>query len=182
MTIALGIDFGTSGARAIALALPSNIALAQHETSNTQVKIVAETNLIFPANIPVNNLASIWQESLFTLISQIPEDIRQQITRISIDGTSSTVFLCDRFGVPIGIPLIYNDDRAKEIVSSIHQQAPENHPVISATSSLAKLLWLLDTYGDSQDYYLLHQADWLGFLLHQQIGISDYHKIGRAHV
>ncbi len=170
MTIALGIDFGTSGARAVALALPSNIGI------NTQRQIVAETNLIFPANIPVNNLATIWQESLFTLISQIPKDIRQQITKIAIDGTSSTVLLCDHAVVPLGIPLVYNDDRAREMVAAIRQQAPENHPVISATSSLAKLLWLLDTYGDSKDYYLCHQADWLGYLLHQQIGISDYHN------
>lgn len=170
MTIALGIDFGTSGARAIALASGRNISI------NTQRQIVAEANLIFPANIPVDSLTSIWQQSLFNLISQIPQDIRQQITRISINGTSSTVLLCDRSGVPLGIPLLYNDDRAKEMVFQIRQQAPENHPVLSATSSLAKLLWLLDTYGDSMDYYLLHQADWLSFLLHQQIGISDYHN------
>ncbi len=162
MTIALGIDFGTSGARAIAI--------------NTQQQIVAETNLIFPANINLENLSSIWQKSLYKLIRQVPQDIRQQITRIGINGTSSTVLLCNDQGSLRSIPLLYNDDRAKEMVSQIRQQAPENHPVISATSSLAKLLWLLDTYGDSEDYYLLHQADWLGYLLHQQIGISDYHN------
>ena len=162
MSVALGIDFGTSGARAI--------------TINSQRQIVTETNLIFPVNISLENLSINWEKSLFKLISQIPQHVRQQITRISIDGTSSTVLLCDRRGYPLGIPLLYNDDRAKEMVSQIRQQAPENHPVISATSSLAKFLWLLNTYGDNPDYYLLHQADWLGFLLHQQIGISDYHN------
>ena len=60
--------------------------------------------------------------------------------------------------------------------------APTNHPVISATSSLAKLLWWqtnLDNLGDNlefADLYFLHQADWLSFLLHGQLGISDYHN------
>ncbi len=164
MSVALGIDFGTSGARAIAI--------------NAQRQIIAETNVVFPANIPAGSLTSIWSKSLFILIKQIPEDIRRQITRISINGTSSTVFLCNDQGGHRSTILLYNDDRAKEIVPHIRQQAPENHPVISATSSLAKLLWLFRNYLDDDDptYYLLHQADWLGYLFHRKIGISDYHN------
>lgn len=55
--------------------------------------------------------------------------------------------------------------------------APPNHTVLSATSSLAKLLWFLqNTKGPIDNSYFLHQADWLAFLLHRQLGISDYHN------
>jgi len=162
MTVALGIDFGTSGARAIAI--------------NTQQEIIAETSLVFPQNSNLKDLPKIWQQSLFQLIGQIPEIVRSQITKIAIDGTSSTVLLCDRTGFPLESPLLYKDDRAKDFVQKIQEQAPINHPVISATSSLAKLLWFIEIHGNSTDYFLLHQADWLAFLLHQQIGVSDYHN------
>jgi len=162
MSLALGIDFGTSGARAIVI--------------DAQGEIIVEASLIFPANISLDSLTVVWQETLFNLIAQIPEPVRQQITKIAIDGTSSTVLLCDRHGVPVGIPLLYNDDRAKAARGKFRDQVPPNHLVISATSSLTKLVWLAETYGNSADYYLLHQADWLAFLLHQQIGISDYHN------
>jgi len=165
MTYALGIDFGTSGVRAVVI--------------NLQLEIVAEVDLSFPANTNSADLSSlplVWQQSLFNILEKIPKLIRQQVTRIAIDGTSSTVMLIDSEGVPVGIPLLYNDDRGQELVKQISIKAPANHLVISATSSLSKLLWLLATYGNSADYYLLHQADWLGFLLHQQLGISDYHN------
>ena len=165
MTYALGIDFGTSGVRAVVI--------------NLQLEIVAEVDLSFPTNTNSADLSSlplVWQQSLFDILEKIPKLIRQQVTRIAIDGTSSTVMLIDYQGVPVGIPLLYNDDRGQELVKQISIKAPANHLVISATSSLSKLLWLLATYENSPDYYLLHQADWLGFLLHQQLGISDYHN------
>ncbi|NJL89693.1 MAG: FGGY-family carbohydrate kinase [Coleofasciculaceae cyanobacterium SM2_1_6] len=165
MTLALGIDFGTSGVRAVVI--------------NSQLEIVAEADLSFPANInstDLSRLPLVWQQSLFAVLEKISKLIRQQVTRIAIDGTSSTVMLCDRQGSILGIPLLYNDDRAQELVKQISLKAPANHLVISATSSLSKLLWLHANYGNSPDYYLLHQADWLGFLLHQQLGLSDYHN------
>ncbi|MGK7896371.1 MAG: FGGY-family carbohydrate kinase, partial [Xenococcus sp. (in: cyanobacteria)] len=48
--------------------------------------------------------------------------------------------------------------------------------VISATSSLAKLLWWQKQTIFSQAVDFLHQADWLSFLLHGKLGISDYHN------
>jgi sugar (pentulose or hexulose) kinase len=49
--------------------------------------------------------------------------------------------------------------------------------VVSATSSLAKLLgWSQTLASFNTARFLLHQADWLAFLLHGQLGISDYHN------
>lgn len=161
MNYYLGIDFGTSGARAI--------AIDQAQTIVAQVK--------YPfGNLASENLADIWQRALYSLLEQIPIEIRKEIRAIAINGTSSTVLLCDRVGTPLDKPILYNDNRGVTVLEQIKEIAPANHVVISATSSLAKLFWWQQQTIFSQAAYLLHQADWLGFLLHGKLGISDYHN------
>ncbi|MBF2086764.1 FGGY-family carbohydrate kinase [Thermoleptolyngbya sp. C42_A2020_037] len=160
----LGIDFGTSGARAIA-------------TDNSG-EILSQTSIPFP-NSPAESLTDLWQDTLFALIAQIPAEIRQTLAAIALDGTSSTVLLCDDAGIPLVEPLLYNDSRGAEMLDQVRAIAPPQHTVLSATSSLAKLLWLLSTLPPSPNApppHLLHQADWLAFLLHGRLGISDYHN------
>jgi sugar (pentulose or hexulose) kinase len=158
----LGIDFGTSGARGIVI--------------DATGVVQAEVQCTFAAT-PLTELTAIWQNTLYRLIEQIPTPIRQNVTRIAIDGTSATVLLCDRQGTPITEPLLYNDGRGIEVIEQLKQIAPANSVVLSATSSLAKLLWLIHHTPDTiENYHFLHQADWLGFLLHGQLGISDYHN------
>jgi D-ribulokinase len=156
----LGIDFGTSGARAIAI--------------NTHKQIQAETHIRFEQ--PPPDLADYWRTTLFKLICQVPPDIRQNIQSIAIDGTSSTVLLCDQQGNPLDAPILYNDDRAAAVLPQVKAIAPSNHPVISATSSFAKLLWWAVSPLASTSAYFLHQADWLAFGLHGRLGITDYHN------
>ncbi|MBD2056118.1 FGGY-family carbohydrate kinase [Oculatella sp. FACHB-28] len=158
----VGIDFGTSGARAIAI--------------NTHQQIQAQTSFRFEDD---QDLATIWQTALFTLLEQLPVEIRQQLKAIAINGTSSTVLICDARGIPLDQPILYNDARGMAVMDQVKTIAPPNHTVISATSSLAKLLWwatCTEVMCVSSEAYFLHQADWLAFLLHGQLGISDYHN------
>jgi len=157
----LGIDFGTSGARAIAIDCQRNI-IATKQASFTQI-------------VP-DNLSKTWESTLLELIAEIPLSVRKNIKAIAIDGTSSTVLLCDSLGKSITAPLLYNDSQGKEVLDKIKEIAPPNHVVVSATSSLAKLLWWKQQPYFNQAKYLLHQADWLGYLLHGKLGISDYHN------
>ena len=161
MNYYLGIDFGTSGGRAIAI--------------NEEKTIVSQVNYPFHNSAP-NNLAVVWQGALYSLLEQIPISLRKQIKAIAINGTSSTVLLCDRAGQPLDNPILYNDNRGIAVLEDIKNIAPANHVVISATSSLAKLLWWQKQAVFSQATYFLHQADWLSFLLHGKLGISDYHN------
>ncbi len=161
MNYYLGIDFGTSGARAIAI--------------NQEQTIVSQVKYPFNNSAP-DNLADFWQETLYFVIEQIPIEIRKQIKAIAINGTSSTVLLCDKSGNPLDHPLLYNDSRGVAVLEQIKNIAPANHVVMSATSSLAKLLWWQKQAIFSQAAYFLHQADWLSFLLHGKLGISDYHN------
>lgn len=154
----LGFDFGTSGARAIVIDFEGTIQ--------------AEARYEFEAAADWH----IWQKALFSLIEQIPGKLRQEIRAIAINGTSSTVLLCDRTGNPVDTPLLYNDARGVAVIESLIAIAPPNHTVLSATSSLAKLIWMKQLPSFTAAKYFLHQADWLAFLLHGCLGISDYHN------
>lgn len=157
VSTALGIDFGTSGARAIAI--------------NAKGEILASARR--PLAQP--NDPQEWAAVLWELIQAIPLKVRQEIRRLAIDGTSATVLLCSPEGEPISAALLYNDDCARDYLKVLEGIAPAHHVVLSATSSLVKLLWLREHYPTAVGC-LLHQADWLAFLLHGQVGISDWHN------
>ena len=115
----------------------------------------------------------------FTLIERIPQELRRAVRAIAIDGTSSTVLLCNQTGRPVAAPLLYNDGRGVAVMEILKAIAPPNHVVLSATSSLAKLLWWQQAKKLNEEAscgYFLHQADWLAFLLHGRLGVSDYHN------
>jgi sugar (pentulose or hexulose) kinase len=159
MNYYLGIDFGTSGARAIVI--------------NQENQVLSEHKIPF---IKDNFLDKIWEKTLFYLLAEIPRNLRQKLSAIGINGTSATVLLCDSQGNVIDEPILYNDNRAKEILDNLREIVPQDHLVLSATSSLAKLYWWSKQEIFSSARYFLHQADWLAFLLHGKLGISDYHN------
>jgi sugar (pentulose or hexulose) kinase len=154
MTVALGIDFGTSGARLVAIDTDRNV-------------LWWRTRAILNGE---------WRETIFDLMRSIPAEIAVRVSRIAIDGTSSTVVLCDASGQIIGTPLLYNDSRSAAVLERVREIAPANHTVISATSSLAKLFWVATQPDFDRGRYLLHQADWLAAQLHGKLGWSDYHN------
>jgi D-ribulokinase len=166
MDCALGIDFGTSGARAIVI------------DADRQIQFQVAVGLAHP------DRPELWRSALFDLITQIPAPLRQRLGAIAVDGTSSTVLMCDGSGTPLGDVLMYNDDRGRDQLDWLRTMvfdrpeviAPPHHTVLSATSSLAKLLWLRKQPECSAARYFLHQADWIAALLHGQWGVSDYHN------
>jgi len=153
----LGIDFGTSGARAIAI--------------DSSGAILAEARRVLS-----DQTAEAWRAALFDLIGQIPAGIRRMLGAIAINGTSTTALLCDADNRPLCPPLLYNDARAQAEAKQLAQIAPSGHPVLSASSSLAKLLWFQKQPEFPCARFFLHQADWLASLLHGRSGISDYHN------
>ena len=153
----LGIDFGTSGARAIAI--------------DVSGQVHGETRCSYSSEQPD---AAGWCRTLWALLEQLPVQVRKKLQAIAIDGTSATVLLCDRHHTPLTQPLLYNDGRG-----SIPAVAPITSPAHSPTSSLAKALWwrkTLPRHSLDQARYLVHQADWLSSQLHGKPGISDYNN------
>jgi sugar (pentulose or hexulose) kinase len=180
MNLYLGIDFGTTGARSTVI--------------DSQGTIHCETEYTFANNGQQQpELPSVWQNALWDSIEQIPPTIRNQVRAIALDGTSSTVMLCNTDGIPVCEPILYNDARGAAVTERLRAIAPDNHTVLSATSSLVKLLWWqeggLEAHPTKQlslcgtgilpvveKLYFLHQADWLAWMLHGKLGISDYHN------
>jgi D-ribulokinase len=156
----LGLDFGTSGARACVLNESSDIL---HQDSIPYADVAAQT----PEN---------WREALNTLLRRLPLPIAQQLKRIAIDATSGTVLLSDTALQPLSPALLYNDVRAQSQAEELKDFAPAGHIVCSASSGLAKYLWLIQHTKLDNAAYFMHQADWLSALLTGQGGTSDYHN------
>jgi len=118
--------------------------------------------------------------ALIRLLMDIPVEIRRRLATIAINGTSSTVVLCNAAGQPVTDPLLYDAACPHSVLDQVRAIAPADHVVLSATSSLSKLLWwqqqgIMATA--PSPLFLLHQADWLAFLLHGRLGISDIHNV-----
>ncbi|MBI3479585.1 MAG: FGGY-family carbohydrate kinase [Nitrosomonadales bacterium] len=160
MTYYLGLDFGTSGARAC--------AINQHKT------VVWEQRHAYPHaahQTPID-----WRIALHTLLAALPQHIAAHLQGLAIDGTSATVLLCDAALEPVSPALLYHDNRAQHQAGQLKTTVPGNHTVCTATSGLAKFLWLTEQSGFEDAAYFLHQADWLTALLSGKPGISDYHN------
>jgi len=153
----LGLDFGTSGARAMVINAHGEIAAQAH------------------CNYDIENWQS-WLRALAWLCASLPRPIRQRLAAIAIDGTSSTVLLCNETNTPLLPPLLYNDARAANTVAAIAAHAPLGHIAASATSSLAKLRYLLQHPAAKHARYFSDQAGWLAAMLTGKPGVSDYHN------
>lgn len=156
----LGLDFGTTGARACVLDESGNIA---HEDR-------------IPYCDAANQTAEDWREALHTLLRQLPATIASQLQRIAIDATSSTVLLCDAGLQPLSPALLYHDTRAQAQAEYLKAIAPDGHVACSASSGLAKFLWLTQNTSLENAAHFMHQADWLSALLTGSGGTSDYHN------
>jgi sugar (pentulose or hexulose) kinase len=103
-----------------------------------------------------------WREGLFELIAHLPAGQRKQLAAIAIDGTSGSVLACDPELQPLFAPLLYDDARAAPEATAIAARTGADHPAASATSGLAKALWLRQRVNAA---LFLNQAEWLATLL-----------------
>ena len=154
----LGIDFGTSGARACVI--------------EAQKSVCWEQRFAYPD--ATAQTTQDWQNALYALLDKLPKPIAAALRGIAIDGTSGTILQCDAALQPIGPALMYNDARAEAQAKHLATLAPTGSNVCTPSSGLSKALWLAQYHPGAQ--YLMHQADWLTALLTGQPGISDYHN------
>jgi sugar (pentulose or hexulose) kinase len=146
----LGLDFGTSGARACVL--------------GEAEEPVFESRAVYgdPAN-PKD-----WRDALFGLLGELPAKIRTNLSALCIDGTSGTLLATDISFEPLNPALLYNDARASAEAREIA------NPQFGSTSGLAKRLWLVRHFPGAA--FCFHQADWLAALLTGKPGFTDYHN------
>ena len=163
MTLFIGIDVGTSACRACAI--------------NAQGDEVATARSSLPApsrnGSEIEQDPGVWWQALQDTLDWLCSNIDcNEVKRIAIDGTSSTLLLCTPAGQPPGPALMYNDTRAIKQAEQLANSIPDNNPARGASSSLSKLLWLLEHH-PADEYRALHQADWLTGKLLGQFDNSD---------
>lgn len=154
------MDFGTTGARASVLDEAGNRV---YEDRLAYRKVAGQT--------PYD-----WRELMHELLRNLPPYISSQLQRIAVDGTSSTVLLCDAELQPVSPALLYNDSRSQAQAEQLRQLAPAGHGACSVTSGLSKFLWLTQHIEADHASYFMHQVDWLSALLTGKGGTSDYHN------
>ncbi|MEP7456077.1 FGGY-family carbohydrate kinase [Phyllobacterium sp. SB3] len=144
--LCIGIDIGTSGVRAVAMAASFDIV-----ASGSARLDAFSANHRDPAG---------WWSAVQSALSQVLEQIdRKQVRAISIDGTSGTVLPVSSSGEPLAEPLMYNDPvQDQTILDAITAHAPATSAAHGATSGLAKLLHFQCIGNVSR---IIHQADWL---------------------
>ena len=153
----LGLDFGTSGARA--------------QVIDKNGDVVAHANCSYD----INQWQS-WLHAMAWLFATLPAPVRHRLAAIAIDGTSSTVLLCDASNTPLHSPQLYNDDCARVEAEHIAVYSPSGHITASPTSSLAKLLYVLKQPHATPPRFFTDQASWLASMLSGIPGVSDYNN------
>lgn len=162
--LAVGIDFGTSGCRAVAI------------DGGGAVRAEVRQPLPPPERrgVEVEQNPALWVAALDALLAQLVAAVPAgDIGALAVDATSGTTLLADADGVPLGPALMYNDGRAVAEATAIAAVAPRESAAHGTASGLAKLLWLLRQPGAERAAHLLTQADYLNGLLGGCWDVSD---------
>ncbi|MDB5522388.1 MAG: carbohydrate kinase [Rhizobium sp.] len=142
----IGIDLGTSGARAVVMSPDFEI----HATASAKLAGFSGDH----------RDPSGWWAAVRSALNDVLDEIdRSSIVALSIDGTSGTMLPVDSAGQPLADPMMYNDpvtDRA--ILDAVALHAPNESAAHGATSGLARLMTFQTVAGVHK---IVHQADWL---------------------
>lgn len=159
-SIGIGIDCGTSGVRAVAL--------------NNANQIIAQAQVALAEQTP-----QCWWHTTDQTMQQLslhltPYLLENAINKValSLDATSSTLFLVNQQGQPISPVAMYYDNHNLE-ADSIASMLSATSGAHGSSSSLAKALHLAKQLPQNTSWKICHQADWLIYKLTGNLGISD---------
>ncbi|MFK5978717.1 MAG: FGGY-family carbohydrate kinase [Rhizobiaceae bacterium] len=144
--IYVGLDLGTSGARAIAMS---------HEGD-----VVGEGKSMMADHGNNYRDPDIWWAAAKTALSAALNQIDStKVVAICVDGTSGTMIPTDVKGCPLAQGRMYNDPcEDKSILKTIAQYAPLESAAHGPTSGMAKALMFQKSCKPAS---VVHQADWI---------------------
>lgn len=161
----IGVDIGTSGVRAVAIAEDG----AELAAASVGLEPPAR-----PADGTSTQQPETWWRAVVTVLRLLTADLGEADARcLAVDGTSSSLLLTDLCGRPLTRALMYDDRRSRHTLARIRALATDASAVHSASSSLAKLLHLHAGLTHTDEFLALHQADWILGRLTGRFGISD---------
>ena len=123
--LGLGIDLGTSGLR-----------LAVLDRSGT---MLAERSSDYPGSFddPLG-----WRQGVTALCAALPDDLRDRVVAVAVDGTSGTVLACSANGDPCGKALPYFLACPEQAQAAAELAGSTSSPAASASGSLARVCLL----------------------------------------
>jgi len=136
-----GLDFGTSGVR---------ISIINH-----QKKLVYSNSIPYLYNFKNPNS---WISSCENLLVSLPIEVKGNLEKLAISGTSGTLMASNLQGDSIGEAIPYNQACNEHNILLESLTFEEDH-LRTPYSSLAKALKLIDKYGTN--ILLRHQSDWI---------------------
>lgn len=161
----LGIDLGTSGCRGLAI--------------DAAGQVIAEQAVTLPPSQRDRDTGAATQQpqDWWRAVRQVLSGLAARLDShhplaLAVDGTSATLLLSDAAGRPLSPALMYDDSRARREATRLAGLAAPDSAVHSATSSLAKLLWLQHELPEAAAH-ALHQAEWIAGRLTGRWGMGD---------
>ncbi len=136
-----GLDFGSSGARISII--------------NYSKEIIFEDSCNY--NCEFRNPNG-WINSCIKLFESIPNQIKINLSRLSISATSGTLVPCGLNGINLGNAIPYNEACTSNS-KKLNLIAGEDKFLNNPYSSVAKAIKLIDTFGEN--IILRHQSDWI---------------------
>jgi len=136
-----GLDFGTSGARISII--------------NFHKKLVFSNSVPYLYSFKNPNS---WINSLENLLVSLPIEVKINLNKLAISGTSGTLIASNLRGDPIGEAIPY-DQACIEHKTLFESLTTEEDHLRTPYSSLAKALKLIEKYGTN--ILLRHQSDWI---------------------
>ncbi|QOF74860.1 FGGY-family carbohydrate kinase (plasmid) [Aminobacter sp. SR38] len=156
--LAIGIDLGTSGARAVVM--------------TPGFEIVAQGAAKLADFGPNPRDPKIWWQAVEVALKAVLVQVdRTWVHAIAVDATSGTLLPVDGQGVPLAEPLMYDDKVGDEaLLARIAAVIPAESAAHGTTSGLAKALVFQSVPGVAK---ILHQADWIAGRLAGHFGTTD---------
>jgi D-ribulokinase len=152
----LGIDLGTSGARAVVI-----------DSAGEQVATARAAMSSFGANL--RDPAVWWAATKAAVHEALAAVDRRAVRALAVDGTSGTMLAVGEAGEALGDGLMYNDACTEaNILAAIARHAPTTSAAHGATSGAARAIIL----ARRAPYKVLHQADWIAWHFSGQM-VSD---------
>ena len=136
-----GLDFGTSGARISII--------------NLHKKLVYSNSVSYSYSFKNPNS---WINSCENLLVSLPNEVKVNLNKLAISGTSGTLIASNLRGDPLGEAIPYDQACIEHKILLESLTSGEDH-LRTPYSSLAKALKLIDKYGTN--ILLRHQSDWI---------------------
>jgi sugar (pentulose or hexulose) kinase len=151
--VAIGIDIGTSGARAALVGADGGLLAMGSAALESGRDPQAWWRAVEGALDALRGAADL-----------------SGVRGVAVDGTSGTVLVLDGDGAPLGAASLYSDIAPEAALRAVSGAAPPGSAALGAASPLARLLALRARPGAVR---MAHQADWIAHRLGAPLGVSD---------